>query len=244
MSRYETVNDRGRRSRLRRGLLVSSSIAWVLAAGCSPLPAPPPRAAARDAVADTVVAGFDAFKADDQTTLENDIQKLSDLLPADETDAAFSDCSPQGFRLRRIERAKRLLEHLDDSPIPSMGDEEKYVYFQQLIENIGLPLAPDGRVAWRTQTTNDPLQNSNAPSDFECQATDGYQQSATADVDEQEAIRSAGRDRMRAWLIDLRRTDDTQLDVRLQSAASELNQNNLSLHGEGWRPPAPDTPKA
>lgn len=243
MSRYETINDRGRRSPLRRALLVSSSVVWALATGCSPLPAPPPRAA-RDAVADTVVAGFDAFKADDQTALENDIQKLSDLLPADETDATFSDCSPQGFRLRRIERAKRLLEHLDDSPIPSMGDEEKYVYFQQLIEHIGLPLAPDGRVAWRTQTTNDPLQNSNAPSAFECQAAAGYQQSAIADVDEEEAIRSAGRERMRAWLIELRRADDTQLNARLQNAAGELDQNNMSLFGARWQPPAPDTPKA
>lgn len=243
MSRYETINDKGRRSPLRRALLVSSSVVWTLATGCSPLPAPPPRAA-RDAVADTVVAGFDAFKADDQTALENDIQKLSDLLPADETDATFSDCSPQGFRLRRIERAKRLLEHLDDSPIPSMGDEEKYVYFQQLIEHIGLPLAPDGRVAWQTQTTNDPLQNSNAPSAFECQAAAGYQQSAIADVDEEEAIRSAGRERTRAWLIELRRADDTQLNARLQNAAGELDQNNMSLFGAGWRPPAPDTPKA
>lgn len=244
MSRYETINDEGRRSPLRRALLVSSSIVWVVATGCSPLPAPPPRTAARDAVVDTVAAGFDAFKADDQTALETDIQQLSNLLPADETDATFSNCSPQGFRLRRIERDKRLLEHLDDPPIPSMGDEEKYVYFQQLIENIDLPLGPDGRVAWGPQATNDPLQNINAPSDFECQATDGSRQSAIADAQEQEAVRLAGRNRMRAWLIDLRRADDSQLNARLQNAASELNQYNISLYGDGWQPPAPDAPKA
>ena len=242
MSRYGTVNGKIPRRALRRGLLVSSSIACVLATGCSPLPPPPPRAAARDSVVDTVASGLKAFRDGDQTTVENDIQTLSGLLPADETDAVFSGCTPQARKYRRIERSKRLLEHLDDAPAPSMGDEEKYVYFQQLIDNIDLPLDQTGRVASSADDPNDPLKNRSAPSDFECEGAPGYQQSADFDSQEAAAIQTAGRDRMRAWLIDLRRTDDTQLNIRMQNAVEELYEANLDPFHRGWRPPGEDGP--
>jgi hypothetical protein len=243
MSHYGSVNDKSARWPGLRPVLVVLPMAFALMPGCTKRPASPP---APDPVVQTVAAGYDAFRAGDRTTLENDIQTLAARLPADETQGVFIDCSPRGYGFRRIERARRRLQYLDDPPAMSMGEEEKYVYFQQLVEDSFHQLDENGHlVVWSAADAQDPLRNPNAPSDFECEQTPGYHHARVLDARQDDAIGDVGRQRMRAWLIDLRRSLDTQLNIRMQNAAEELASYQLRPAWGAWQPPySSDAPSA
>jgi hypothetical protein len=181
-------------------------IACVLLAGCGK-PLPPPVNLA------VVTAGFDAFKAGDQAALERGIQSLAAGLPADLTSGVFVGCTPEGYALRRIARAKQQLEYLDQPTVLSMGDEVKFIYFQQLISGGGGKVGETGEVG--------------GPTDFECERDPAYPESHQLDDQERYAIRDAGRDRMRTWFAALRQSLGDQFDPSMQNAAKQLNANKL-----------------
>ena len=236
MSHYGSVNDgSARRVRLRRSLVVLSLVGVSLV-GCDRLGASsgPPSS---DLVLKAMAAGLDAYRADDRESLENDIQTLAAQLPDDETDGAFISCSAEGYALRRIERARRELLYLDNDEVLGMGEAERYVYLQQFTEARFDQINQDGKLLLGADDARDVLHNPAAPSDFECQSTRDYEQSKTIDKRDENAIRTAARDRLRPWLISLRSRLDAQLNPQMQTAAAELAEYQLSPTSY-WAPPS------
>jgi hypothetical protein len=105
-----------------------------------------------------------------------------------------------------------------------MGEEERFVYFQQLVENQGA--APG-------------IEDVGGPTDFECERASGYPQSHALDAQEKAAIRNAGRNRLRDWLTSLRASLGGQLDATMENAVRILHDNKLRPWAGRWRPPQP-----
>ena len=186
---------------------LAAVLAGSILAACDGKPAEPPRNLA------AVTAGFDAFKAGDQVTLERQIQALDALLPADRTGGVFVACSEEGYAARRVAKAKQRLEILDRSPIFSMSDTAKYVYFQHLVAG--------GDLKIRTGDVG-------GPTDFECERTDNHDETMRRDSEEFYAIRDVGRDRMRAWFTALRTSLGADFEPQMKDAAKSLHSYGLS----------------
>ncbi len=200
-------------------IIASTNIAiaaCALLAGCSK-PLPPPANLA------TVTAGFDAFKAGDQAALERDVETLAAGLPADQTSGVYIACTPEGYALRRLAKAKQQLSFLDEPTVLAMGEEEKYVYFQQLIVEGGGYGHQVGDVG--------------GPTDFECERDPAYPESHQLDDQQFYAIRDAGRERLRAWFGALRQSLGSEFDSQMQNAAKELYSNKLR-NSDRWTAPS------
>jgi len=237
MSHYGSVNDVPPRSHRFRSRFMALSVAFAFLAGCGRHFAV---RATPDPVLDTVASGYDAFRAGDRDALTADIHSLGARLPADKTVGDFVNCSPRRDSLRQIERARRKLEYLAAYPAVSMGEEERYVYFQQLIEGQIQNIDEHGHAADTLAGAYDPLNPLsalNAPSDFECDGASSDKLGATAASNEDLAIQAMGRRRMRDWLINLRRALNTQLNPRMQTAALELDEYQLRPVPGKWAPP-------
>jgi hypothetical protein len=190
------------------------ALACAALAGCAK-PAPPSQNL------QIASAGFDAFKADDPAKLEQQIQILTAQLPADLTTGVVVDCSPQGYALRSIVKVKKQLEYLDQPTVLSMGDPGRYVYFQQLIN--------DGGEAGEQTAVQ-------GPTDFECERMPGYTESQALSTQEFEAVRDAGRNRMRAWYGELKQSLGSQFEPQMQAVAKTLHDNRLR-RADRWEAP-------
>jgi hypothetical protein len=236
MSHYGSVKDVSPRSRRFRFRFMALSVGFAFLASCGR------QLTARvlpDPVLETMEAGYDAFRSGDQDGLAADIQTLNARLPADETQGDFVDCSPRRDALRQIERSKRKLQYLAASPAISMGEEERYVYFQQLIEGRVPIIDTHGHAVLELTEPYDPLNPRNAingRTDFECQDASDDKALSAANA-EDAAIQTMGRNRMRDWLSTLRRSFEAQLDPRMQNAAVELDGYGLRPDPKAWSPP-------
>lgn len=216
------------------------SMGCALLTGCERRVAAPdtPPAVAPDALVHTVIAGYDAFWAGDRDALAAAIQRLDARLPSDETHGVFIACSTHRAELWRTERARRVLKYLDNPTVLSMAGEEKFIYFQQYVEGDYSQIDARGRlVLFNEPNLPDVLNNPNAPSDFECERTAGYDRSLIVNSKQDKLLQAAGRARLRDWLINLRQSLDTQLAPRMQNAAVELQRNQLRFSSDDWRPP-------
>jgi len=228
----------------RRALKVSLA---ALSIGCAGLTGCGRRAAVSDtpvartspdAVTQTVLAGYEAFRDGDKVRLEGDLQKLAAQLPEDETQGVFVDCSPQRAHLRRLEQARRILAYLDNGTALAMGEAERFIYFQQLTDGDVSDLDASGRPkSIEDGAPRDPLFDANAPSDFECGLTKGYLRVEFINGRQADILQSAGRERLGRWLISLRAQFGPQLDARMQNAIGELNGYHL-VSADQWRAPA------
>jgi len=216
------------------------SVALASLAGCGHHAGSQAVQAAPDPVAQAVGAGYDAFRAGDRDGLEQAIQALQAQLPADETTGDFVGCGPKRFTLHEIEQARRKLLYLAASPALSMGEAERYVYFQSLAEGDIQTIDQQGHAGLVLNEANDPLNQlgeRGGPTDFECQGTPAADAAFRAANDEDKAIQALGQTRLRAWLISLRAAYDTQLDARMQNAALELNEAEVRSPPRDWSPP-------
>ena len=208
-----------------------SAAVWAscfIAVGCAKRPPEPPPPQPENLAA--IATGYDAFMAGDRAALESQIQTLAARLPADETNGGFADCSTRGYEMRRVERARRKLQYLDNPTLASMGEDERYVFFQQLVDD-------------RFQQMFEPREASagvddvGGPTNFECQTAPGYAQSMAMEQLERDAVYNAGRMRVRVWLQRLRQLYGEQLNARMQSAAKELLEYSLRPTGAPWEAP-------
>lgn len=230
MCQYSSIQERVARP------LAILSIACFILAGCHKRPQQ--SHIAPDPIVQIVAAGYDAYRAGDQTTLDGDIQALAARLPADETAGTFVSCTSQGFAMRRVERAKRKLEYLDNPTVLAMGEVEQFVFFQQLVEEQFHWLDSQGRLADQPADVQGPADAVEGPTDFECETAPGFADSHTADLRQHDAIQRAGYARLRVWLNDLHQSLDTQFDTRLQNGAQELYDAQLRPLWPQWTPPS------
>jgi len=215
------------------------SVALASLAGCGHHAGSQAVQAAPDPVAQAVGAGYDAFRAGDRDGLEQAIQALQAQLPADETTGDFVGCGPKRFTLHEIEQARRKLLYLAASPALSMGEAERYVYFQSLAVGDIQTIDQHGHAGLILNTPYDPLNQIGelgGPSDFECQGTPATDAAFNAAKDEDKVIDALGKVRLRAWLTSLRVAYDTQLDARMQNAALELNAAQVRSPPPDWVP--------
>jgi hypothetical protein len=200
---------------------MSRALAVAVATGCLALtacarPAPPSKNVT------AAIAGFDAYKAGDETALQQQIQALGVGLPEDRSAGPFVACTADGYALRRQARALQALSFLDDPGLRGASETVRYLFLQQMIMGGG------GNVK--------SPENVGGPLDFECEHDPDWSASHDLDVREQFEIRDAGRDHLRAWFTALKQSYGAQFDTQMQATAKQLHDMGLSQNDE-WSPP-------
>jgi hypothetical protein len=150
-------------------------------AGCAEVAAP-----TADPVAPAVEAGYDAFRAGNQPRLEQQIQALGALLPADQGGGAFTACTDAGYALRRIARLKRGLETLDGPGVLSNSDMARFLYFETVIIERG-----DGGEAFALTPAGDP----------DCDAARGHDRLRAIDDAAWERYRTIASRQLAVWVV-------------------------------------------
>jgi hypothetical protein len=187
---------------MSRAFVPILSIACVALACCGKTP---PQLS--DHVLQAARAGYDAFRAGDQASLDRQIQTLDRLGPSDPTDPAFDGCTSQAFALRRLSRATQGLEHLDDPTILSMSEEARFVYFDRFVADYSREAAGGG--AWS------------------CNSVPADPKLLNQDVAVGNSYGAAAEEKERLWLISLRRSFGGQFRPRMANAAHELDVNDI-----------------